>query len=106
MVYYVTIHTRNASGEWITRDYSGKLHDTEKAAREEISKARGQMKDTTGISFDIGWRLTGYEKINYLLSLKRSEKETARKMPIGMRALYYKTQTAWINEELDEMFKK
>lgn len=49
--------------------------------------------------------LKGYEKINYLISLKRYEFERAQTKPIGKRVIYYKVQTEWINEELDAMFK-
>lgn len=50
-------------------------------------------------------KLTGFEKIHYLLSLKRYERERAKTKPIGKRVLYYKVQTEWINKELDDMFK-
>ncbi|MCR5254624.1 MAG: hypothetical protein K6D96_01710 [Acetatifactor sp.] len=47
--------------------------------------------------------LTGYEKIQYLIWLKKYEFEQAKKRPAGEKVRYYKIQTEWINEELKEL---
>ena len=49
--------------------------------------------------------LTGYAKINYLITLKRYEFLRACTYPIGKRVRYYKAQTEWINEELKALFE-
>ena len=50
--------------------------------------------------------LHGEEAIIYLESLKRYEFKAACKRPIGQRVTYYKIQTEWINEMLQEEYKK
>ena len=50
--------------------------------------------------------LHGEEAIIYLESLKRYEFKAACKRPIGQRVTYYKIQAEWINEMLQEEYKK
>lgn len=51
-------------------------------------------------------KLVGNEAIAYLESLKAYEFKRAQKRPIGKRVLYYKVQTDWINEMLEDLKKK
>lgn len=50
--------------------------------------------------------MTGYAKINYLITLKRYEFNRAMRLPVGQRVAYYKAQTEWIEQEIRAMFEK